>query len=254
MSVGYAAFQTNLNITAKGNLKIIMNTVNFKTPLLDNTKFENLDLWQKGGCDSGSYEIDTEHKYNGYNSLKIQENGGGIYCWNGTYQLLNPRNFDVTKKYEVSFYAYRDSEGPSDLNNYLRVYVSMDKRWLYFEEYKSMQISLTKTTLPDKTWTKFTATSIRPETDGTVIKSFLMDYNGNVAREETSTVWIALPSLYEVETKEYRKYSKIGILPVATKEGYEFVGWYTDEFAGEKIDENYEIKDDIDLFARFIKS
>lgn len=41
---------------------------------------------------------------------------------------------------------------------------------------------------------------------------------------------------------------------MATKDRYTFVGWYTDEFAGEKIDENFEVTDDVDLFARFEKN
>ena len=87
-----------------------------------------------------------------------------------------------------------------------------------------------------------------------LIRIFSIDYLATSLRTETSNIWVALPSFYEVEEKEVKKYSKIGTLPVATKEGYTFDGWYTDEFDGEKIDENFEITDDIDLFAKFIKN
>lgn len=264
MTVGYASFNTNLNISAKGNIKEVYQTVSFKTQLLENNTFENgTESWIKSGCSSGNFEISDTVTYNGYKSVRIYENGGNTYCWNGIMQLID-RTFDTTKKYEISLYAYRDSSSAfGDLNNTIREYVALGdetssgKVWIYLEKNRYDAININNNIVPNQTWTyveDYGNRATNSSYPSNLIRSFQIDYLADYTRTETSNIWIALPSFYEVEEKEVKKYSKIGTLPVATKEGYTFVGWYTDEFNGEKIDENFEINDDIDLFARFVKN
>lgn len=263
MVTGYAAFSTNLNITAKGNIKSVYQTVSFKTQLLENNTFENgSEGWNKNGCDSGNFEISDTVTYNGYNSVRIYEDGGNVYCWNGIYQQIH-RIFDTSKKYEISLYAYRDSSSTfGDLNNTIREYVALGdetgsgEAWIYLENSRYSAINITNDIVPNQTWTYIEDYGNRATNSlsSDFIRSFQIDYLADYTRTETSNIWIALPSFYEVEEKEIKKYSKIGTLPVATKDGYTFVGWYTDEFAGEKIDENFEVTDDVDLFARFEKN
>ena len=263
MVTGYAAFSTNLNITAKGNIKSVYQTVSFKTQLLENNTFENgSEDWNKNGCDSGNFEISDTVTYNGYSSVRIYEDGGNVYCWNGIYQQIH-RIFDTSKKYEISLYAYRDSSSTfGDLNNTIREYVALGdetgsgEAWIYLENSRYSAINITSDIVPNQTWTYIEDYGNRGTNSlsSDFIRSFQIDYLADYVRTETSNIWIALPSFYEVEEKEVKKYSKIGTLPVATKDGYTFVGWYTDEFAGEKIDENFEVTDDVDLFARFEKN
>lgn len=264
MTAGYAAFSTNINITAKGNIKEVYKTVSFKTQLLENNTFENgSEGWEYNGCSSGSFEVSDTVTYNGYKSVRIYENGGDIYCWNGIKQSIY-RAFDTSKKYEISLYAYRDASSTfGDLNNRIREYVSLgdessssSSTWIYLEKSRSSNIGITND-IPNQTWTYFEDygnRAVHSSYPSNLIRIFSIDYLATSLRTETSNIWVALPSFYEVEEKEVKKYSKIGTLPVATKEGYTFDGWYTDEFDGEKIDENFEITDDIDLFARFIKN
>ena len=265
MTVGYAAFSTNLNITARGNIKNVYHTVSFKTQLLENNTFEEgAENWEYSGCaGEGGFEISDAVTYNGHKSVRIYENNGGIHCWNGIRQNVE-KEFNEEKKYEISLYMKRDSTSIfGDLNNTIREYASLgDEKinypvWIFLEKRKTSEINITNNNLIDNEWTYISDYGNRPSNDdysNNFIRTFNIDYLAREARTEASNVWIALPSLYEVEEKQIKKYNKIGTLPVAGKEGYTFTGWYTDEFNGEKIDENFEITDDINLYARFIKN
>lgn len=173
------------------------------------------------------------------------------------------RRYDTSKVYETSAYFYRDSSSAyGDLNNELRMYESLSKDgvnvqgWLYMENSKWGSISITKDKLTDKNWVyieDFNTGKISGVVGDTTSR-FHIDYNAAKVRDYKSSVWVALPSFYEVEEKEFRKFSKIGQLPSANKEGYTFVGWYTEETGGERIDENFKVTGDISLYARFTKN
>ncbi len=264
ITVGYAAFQTNINITAKGNIKVLFQKVKFKTQLLENNTFENgISNWDKYGCSSGGYEVSSTVKYNGYNSMRVFENSGSqVSCWNGIAQKLN-RSYDTTKTYETSAYVYRDSTSTyGDLNNKIRIYHNMLKDgasvsgWLYMNNSKSSAIEITKNRLIDKTWVYIEDFNkgIISGVKGDAIWGYRFDYSATAVRDSASSVWIALPKFFEVEEKEIRKFSKIGQLPSANKAGYTFAGWYTEESGGEKIDENFKVTEDIILYARFTKN
>ncbi|MBQ6220768.1 MAG: BspA family leucine-rich repeat surface protein, partial [Methanosphaera sp.] len=49
------------------------------------------------------------------------------------------------------------------------------------------------------------------------------------------------------------KGNRVGSLPVVTKEGYDFVGWYSSNVDGIEITEEYVPQDNINIYARYIK-
>ena len=66
-------------------------------------------------------------------------------------------------------------------------------------------------------------------------------------KEEYVTVNYETNSTYDIEPNKILKGSKIDNLPIAYKDGYEFIGWYT---SGKKYnDEN--INDDMTLYAEY---
>ena len=56
-----------------------------------------------------------------------------------------------------------------------------------------------------------------------------------------------------VESKSVSTGKKAMSLPVASKEGYDFVGWYTDVINGELFDEDSVVNDDITVYAHWVK-
>ncbi|MEI3507906.1 MAG: InlB B-repeat-containing protein [Bacilli bacterium] len=257
MSVGYAAFNTNLSITAKGNIKDVYHKVRFKTQLVENNTLETIDGWE--GQAAGDIQFDKELKYKNYNSIRVSSSGSPEY--RGIRSIETIRfNYKPNQTYQQTVYIYRDSNSKyGDMNADLRMYLpsvrsfegtTANSNVCTYNHY----ITVNKSKLNDKSWSFYSSEFKTPALENTECKLFerwRMDYYG-AGSKATSNVWIALPSFYEVEIKEIKKYHKVGTLPVASKEGYTFDGWYTDEFEGTKIDENYEITKDVDFYARFI--
>ena len=255
--------QTEINIKAKGNIKIEYKTVTFKTDLLTNTDFKNvLDNWKHNGYDTdGVYEIDNNINYNGHKAMRIFENANSTSFF-GPTQILKVK-LDSAKRYELSAYFYRDGTSSyGDLNNIIRMYATLGdengikESWLKLDNagtvnnstcLESECFSLNKNTLTNKTWTYVSATSYpgNPSVGTTginLIYNFSIDYLAGGNKNSTSNIWIAMPHLYEIEEKSIRKGNKIENLPIPTKEGYTFTGWFTDIYGGEKINENEIIK------------
>ena len=54
-----------------------------------------------------------------------------------------------------------------------------------------------------------------------------------------------------ITTKEYESGSEYGELPTLTKEGYTFLGWYTEEIEGKNVLSTDKVTDNITLYARW---
>lgn len=77
----------------------------------------------------------------------------------------------------------------------------------------------------------------------------IIKFNAN-GSTNSSNIWISEPHLYEIETKQVRKGSKIGTLSIATKEGYTFPGW-SEEENGNLITNDTIIKEDTSFLVTY---
>ena len=254
MTAGNAAFSTNITLTASGNIKDVYHTVSFKTNLIKNSTLETLDGWIPA---ASTLTIDENLKYQGFNSVRIYE--ANSFSWSGinSKEIITP--YKSNQLYEMSVYAYRDSSSEyGDLNTVLRGYTPAVKtadipNWDGYLCTYYHYININTSVLPDRTWKQFKSQFTTAVTsDCNYFDHYRLDYNAT-KEQVSSNIWIALPSFYEINQKQVKKYTKLGELPVATKEGYIFTGWYSEEYGGEKVNEDTEITSDISYYARFIK-
>lgn len=268
----YAAFNANISLNAKGNIKVVYKTVSFTTELIINNDFENgFDGWGYNGIpEEFTCEVDENIKYNDKKVIRLyeQENSTG---YNGPNYYIVKRKLDLNKKYELSAMFYRDSTSVyGDLNNYVRMYATLGdenktyQTWLKMDKNSFMSkecafgacLVINSQTLPDKTWTLISGVG-NNQVGATIttpyIWKFNIDYyNGGPAL--TSNIWVSDIHFHEIEEKSVRKGSKVGTLPIATMDGYTFTGWYTEENGGVQVTSDTVIKDDVSYYARFTKN
>lgn len=217
LSFGYAAFSTNINLSAKGNVKVVLKTVCFHTELLENNNFDSgLDNWNIAVCDNASVTLDTEKKYNNKNTVRVYEksNDGGCGCWNGFGQTVK-RKFDMSKTYELHADIYRDADSTyGDLNNILRVYAGIGSgdggsaNWIKLKGSNTASINITTNNLPNTSWKQFIDygnTPTRYDLPYDYIHYFNIDYHACYVRESPSNVWVSSPHFHEIEEKMLEK-------------------------------------------------
>lgn len=91
-----------------------------------------------------------------------------------------------------------------------------------------------------------------------ILTTSIYDYNQNItlyARWTTSEVYtinFAKNNLTtEIPSEKRVVGDKYGPLPIPEKKGYKFIGWYTSNKDGQKIDENMKIQSNITLYSRW---
>lgn len=93
--------------------------------------------------------------------------------------------------------------------------------------------------------------SIQLRLSGIIVRK---DYTINIASVECTVMFDPGDGIVEEEFRNVPKGSTIGILPVPTRDGYIFGGWFTAEIGGLKVDELYTVSADVTLYARWGES
>lgn len=192
--------------------------------------------------------VDLKNKHNGYNSLKINGTAAGksgsdvAFKTDTNGNVANDGFIGDFKKMTLSFYA---KSSVDDVNLYWRFGYAT-------ESYEPIKIS--------KGWKKYTLTITKKNTDG----SMLYLYFDKAASINLSEIMLVdgetAPTLFRCETSKCIKTIKAiyltsyGKLPVPTRQGYRFDGWFTSKSGGKKVDASTPAYDkSLNLYAHWTK-
>lgn len=93
------------------------------------------------------------------------------------------------------------------------------------------------------------------QTEWKTVKLYLVDFQ--VVSKKGSTVTVtydACGGSSALNAAELSQGQTLNTLPEAQREGFTFDGWYTDETAGEKVEEDFVLTDDVTLYAHWSES
>lgn len=192
--------------------------------------------------------VDLKNKHNGYNSLKINgacagKSGSDVAFRTDTNgNVSNDGYIGDYKKMTLSFFAKSSVEN-----------VSLSWRFGYSSE----TLEPIKVT---KQWKKYSVTFTKNSSDG----SMLYLYFNKAANVNLSEIMLVdgetAPTLFRCETSKCIKSVKAiyltsyGKLPVPTRQGYKFEGWYTSKSGGKKVDASTPAYDkSLNLYAHWTK-
>lgn len=192
--------------------------------------------------------VDLKNKHDGYNSLKISAASPGkvgsdvAFRTDTNGNVENDSYIGDYKKMTLSFYAKSSVDK-----------VKLSWRFGYAAEaYSPIEIS--------KNWKKYHITFTKKSSDGSMLYLYF-DKAANVNLSEIMLVdGEAEPTLFRCETSKCIKsikaiyLSSYGKLPVPTRQGYSFEGWYTSKSGGKKVDASTPAYDkSLNLYAHWTK-
>lgn len=192
--------------------------------------------------------VDTRNRHDGYNSLKISGKSAGKIGSDVAFRTDTNGNVAKDgyigdyKKMTLSFYAKSSVDS-----------VKLSWRFGYAAEtYEPVEIS--------KGWKKYSFTFTKKSSDGSMLYLYF-DKAADVFLSEIMLVdGENSPTLFRCETSKCIKtikaiyLSSYGKLPVPTREGYKFEGWYTSKSGGKKVDASTPAYDrSLNLYAHWTK-
>lgn len=90
------------------------------------------------------------------------------------------------------------------------------------------------------------------QTEWKTVKLYLSNFQVQEKKGQTVTVtYDACGGTAELNAAELTQGQTVNTLPGATREGFDFAGWYTAEEGGEKVEEDFIPEGDVKLFARW---
>lgn len=90
------------------------------------------------------------------------------------------------------------------------------------------------------------------QTEWKTIKLYLSEFRVVSQTGDTATVtYDACGGAAELNAAELSQGQTLNTLPTASREGFRFLGWYTQAEGGEKVEEDYVVQGDMKLYARW---
>lgn len=180
---------------------------------LDSTKWN----YQEGSFASSAY------RYDNTNSIAVKSTA----LYSGALIPIDASQSKPNTEYRLSFRLYRTS----DFSGNFRAYSSdFDENSLEISSHCG--ISVPAASLPVATWKSYTFTFTT--SDYAIWPYISFDFD----EVNQGPVYASNIQLREI-IRQIKKYGEaIGDLPIPTRDGYTFLGWYTEPIGGEKIDSN----------------
>ena len=214
------------------------------------TDYSKLDTSHVKARNTSMYtlSVDSFNSFEGKNSLKIvskaagNRNNNDLMLYTDTNDSYEENGIGDDKQMTLSFYAKANS------NN-----TKMYWRWGYGEEFGYVTLSTS--------WKKYTLTFRKKPVDGSTLHPYfdraatvylndLMLVDGDTA--PTSVVYETAADAAATVNGIYKK--SCGSLPVVSRSGYKFEGWYTDKNGGTKLTNDFKMKErTMKAYARWSK-
>ncbi len=223
-----------------GNSTYLFNGLKFFTMSTRNGKIITIDPDKENNLNELTINDSSGIRVTNYikNSVKL----------NGTGSSVNP--WTIISKYNVQF-RYNDERLTITPNSVVAdeegrtkpVMVSSSAGYRYLSNDCGAIYSDGKLTVEN-----VTSDIICNVEDGAVGYELVVHANGGSL--SSSSGW-TLSSDFKTASKEISYGEKISTLPVATKTGYTFAGWFTDITGGSQIDENTIMRNALDIYAHW---